>query len=273
MTPDSAPPRRHAARATRIPVADVTAAFASVFAALSLAIAAAYASVPALRSWLGSEYGLVAWFTRGAFTGAVIVGVWAARRSPSDSNLRWVIPTVAAWGLLDATHYGLGLIGTHPLEIGGVAVTSTNSLADGLGRWAAELGIGPGLAASGLIAIVVLGYSLARRARSWASGRVMLTEPRVLDYLALAGCCIVATPIIGLFGVVEAVGFASRLTMMSGATLLVVAALAAGDHRRTVAGWRGRIRPWLDERTESARALEPAEDSAVLHPRVFHPGN
>lgn len=270
MTSDSAPPPRHAARATRIPVADVTAAFASVFAAVTLAIAAAYASMPAVRSWLGSEYGLVAWFARGAFAGALIVGVWAARRSPSDSNLRWVIPTVAAVGLLDAVHYGLGLLGIHPFDIGGVAVSSIDDLANGLGQWAAELGIGPGLGAVGLIAIAIAGFTLARRARSWAAGRVMLTEPRVLDYLALAGCSIAATPVIGLFGVNEGVGFASRLTMMSASTLLVVAALAAGDHRRTVAGYRGRIRPWLGERSEP---LVPPEDTPVLHPRVFHSGN
>jgi hypothetical protein len=54
--------------------------------------------------------------------------------------------------------------------------------------------------------------------------------------------------VIGLLGVGDTVGFASRLAVMTAATLLVVAALAAGDHRRTVAGWRGRIRPWLGDR-------------------------
>ena len=34
-----------------------------------------------------------------------------------------------------------------------------------------------------------------------------------------------------------------------GATVLVAAALAAGDHRRTVAGWRNRMRPWFGDRS------------------------
>lgn len=256
MSPDAPLAARRPPAATRIPVADVTAAFASVFAALTLALAAAYAAVPVVRPWLGSEHGLVSWFARGAFSGAAIVGVWAARRSPSDSRFRWVIPAMAAWGLLDAAHYGLDLIGIQPAAIAGIRVSSATGLADGLGRWAASLGLGPGLGAAGLVIVALGGYSLGRRARSWAAGRVMVTEPRVADYLVLSCCCLAATPVIGLLGVGDTVGFASRLAVMTAATLLVVAALAAGDHRRTVAGWRGRIRPWLGDRP----AANPSTD-------------
>jgi len=258
MIPGTTAPPRRSARATRIPVADVTAAFASVVVALTLALAAAYATAPGVRPWLGSEHGLVSWFTRGAYAGAAIVGVWAARRSPSDSRFRWVIPGVAVWGVLDTAHYGLGLIGVQPIEIGEIRVSSATSLADGLGRWAADLGLGTGLGAAGLVIVALGGYWVLRRASSWAAGRVMVTEPRVVGYLVLSCCCIAATPAVGLLGVGDAVRFASRLADMTGATLLVVAALAAGDHRRTVAGWRGRIRPWLGDR--------PTSDSSVGAP-------
>jgi hypothetical protein len=130
---------RRPAASSSIPVADVTAAFASVFVALTLALAGVYATAPAARPWLASELGLVSWFTRGAFVGAIAT------------------------------------------------------------------------------------------------------------FLVASCCFLAATPAIGSLGGGEVVAFAARLSAMTGATVLVAAALAAGDHRRTVAGWRNRMRRWLED--------------------------
>ena len=233
--------------ASQIPVADVTAAFASAFAAVALALAAAYAAAPAARPWLSSELGLVQWFTRGAYAGAIGLGIWAARRSLPGSRFHWLIPSIGAWGLLDTVHYGLPLFGVAGPRLGGVTVSSLASVADGCGGWAETVGLTPGLGVAALVIVVGGAYAVGRRARSWAAGRVMVTETRVVDYLVLSCAFLAATPAVGLLGTAEVVAFAARLTAMTAAIVLVAAALAAGDHRRTVAGWRGRIRPWLDE--------------------------
>ncbi|MBI5157204.1 MAG: hypothetical protein HZA58_04230 [Acidimicrobiia bacterium] len=252
MTQASRSGRRPAASSS-IPVADVTAAFASVFAALTLALAGVYATAPAARPWLASELGLVSWFTRGAFAGAIAVGVWAARRSLPGSRFHWLIPTIAAWGLLDTIHYGLPLFGIVGPRLGGVAISSLTALADGCGKWAVDAGLAPGLGVAGIVMVVLGGYAVGRRGRAWAAGRVMVTEGRVVDFLVASCCLLAATPAIGSLGGGEVVAFASRLSAMTGATVLVAAALAAGDHRRTVAGWRNRMRPWLDDTSRPRR--------------------
>ncbi len=232
-----------------IPVADVTAAFASVFLALTLALAAAYATAPAARPWLASELGLVSWFSRGAFVAAIAVGVWAARRSFPGSRFHWLIPAVGMWGLMDTVHYGLPLFDIGGPRLGGVAVSSLTTLAEGCGTWAAAAGLAPGLGAATLGVVLLGGYAVGKRARAWAAGRVMVTESRVVDFLVASCCFLAATPAIGCLGSSEVAAFAARLSAMTGATVLVAAALAAGDHRRTVAGWRNRMRPWFGDRS------------------------
>lgn len=238
---------RRPAASSSIPVADVTAAFASVFVALTLALAAVYTTAPAARPWLASELGLVSWFTRGAFVGAIAAGIWAARRSLPGSRFHWLIPALGAWGLMDTVQYGLPLFGITGPRLGGVGISSLTALADGCGKWAASAGLAPGLGAAAIVVVLLGGYAVGRRARAWAAGRVMVTEGRVVDFLVGSCCFLAATPAIGSLGGGEVVAFASRLSAMTGATVLVAAALAAGDHRRTVAGWRNRMRPWLED--------------------------
>ena len=46
--------------------------------------------------------------------------------------------------------------------------------------------------------------------------------------------------------------FATNLFALIGGCLLVLAALAAGDHRTTVAGWRRRMWAWLGDESPLA---------------------
>jgi len=230
---------------TPVPVADLTAAFSSVFIALSVALAITYAATPELRGWLGGRNGLVDWITLGALAGAFTVGVWAMRRSPVESSFPLLIPTVAAVGIVDELRYFTGLMGAHGMVIDGVRVRSLDDFGNLFSIWSERLGLDwphptviLGLVA-GLTMMAVL------RTRRWAASRVLVTEHRVVVYIVASIGATIAAPLAGFFGPETAVAFASGLLEMTGATLLVVAGLAAADHRRTVAGWRRRLLPWL----------------------------
>lgn len=228
---------------SHIPVADVTSAFSSVFAALTVALAAIYVAAPEVRTWLGAAHGLIAWFAIGAFAAATILGVWAARRALTESRFRLVVPLLALWGLLDQVRYLV------PLLPGDLPGGSYGDVGAALADWAVPLGIGAGLGMA-IIAAVVLGAAAVRhRVRRWAEGRTMVTEGRVVDFVVGSGALLAAAPFVMMFGAGDGPAFAARLATMTGATALVLAALAAGDHRRTVAGWRGRMRPWIGDPT------------------------
>jgi len=238
---------------TTIPVADVTAAFSSVFIALSIALAVTYLAAPELRRWLGGRRGLVDWITFGALVAALAVGVWAMRRSPTESRFPLIIPALAAWGILDELRYLTGALGVHGFVIDGVQVRSLDDVGWLFSTWGERVGLTWLLGAvilglvAGLTAIAVL------RTRRWADNRVMVTEHRVVAYILASIGATVAAPLTGFFGSGAGVAFACGLVEMTGATLLVAAGLAAGDHRRTVAGWRRRLWPWLAEEGPLAR--------------------
>jgi hypothetical protein len=248
-TPQSLRPPASRLTATRtpIPVSDITAAFTSVFAALAIALAATYVGVPELRRWLAGTGGLVDWITLVSLIAAVAVGLWSVRRSSSESRFPYVIPAVAAWGILDEIRYFTGLVGSPGADIGGVSVRSFDDFAAVLTVWGSTIGADwrHGLAA--LAVMIALTLLALRRARGWAHDRVLVTEYRVINFLVLSVAFTVAAPVTGLFGSSTTAQFTGGLFEMVGATLLVVAGLAAADHRRTVAGWRRRLLPWMAE--------------------------
>ena len=232
---------------TPIPVADITAAFTSVFAAVAIALASTYAFVPELRRWLAGRGGLVDWMTFVALCAAIVVGLWALRRSSSESRFRYVIPAIAALGVLDETRYGLGVVGSNGTMIEGIAVRSYDDLGLVASSLAEKLGLG---SAHGLVALLGLAGLTALaiiRANTWTHDRVLVTEHRVVTFIVLSISVTLAAPVVGLFGASAAVQFAGGMFEMVGATFLVLAGLAAADHRRTVAGWRRRLHPWLAE--------------------------
>ena len=232
---------------TTVPVADVTAAFSSVFAALSIALAVTYAAAPELRRWLGGRYGLVDWITSGALAAALAVGLWAMRRSPVDSRFRLLIPAIAGWGILDELRYFTGILGAHGFVVDGVRIRSLDDFGSLTSIWAERLGMS-WLHATIILSLVAgLTLLLVIRTRRWAENRVLVTEHRVVAYILASLGATIAAPLTGFYGPGADVAFACGLLEMTGATFLVVAGLAAGDHRRTVAGWRRRLWPWLTE--------------------------
>lgn len=230
---------------TPVPVADVTAAFSSVFAALSIALTITYVAAPELRNWLGGRNGLVDWITLGALGGALAVGIWAMRRSPAETRFPLLIPTLAAVGILDELRYFTPLLGVHGLVIDDVPIRCLDDFTTLLSNWSARIGLAWPYAAVLLGMVGLLTVLAALRTRRWTESRVLVTEHRVVAYIFASVGATLAAPLTGMFGSANAVAFASAVLEMTGATLLVVAGLAAGDHRRTVAGWRRRLRPWL----------------------------
>lgn len=249
--PGAAPAR---GGSTPVPVADVTAAFSSVFVALAAALAVAYAGVPELRWWLGGRSGLVEWITFAALASALGVGIWAMRRTPADSRFRLIIPALATWGLLDELRYLGGLMGMQGLSVDGVDVRSLDDVGTLLSQWSGHLGLGWPMGAAAMCTAGGVTLLAVARTRRWSERLVLVTDHRVVGYILVSIGATVAAPLSGLFGAGDGVAFVGGLLEMTGATLLVVAGLAAGDHRRTVAGWRRRLSPWLSEERPMARS-------------------
>jgi len=253
---------------TPVPVADVTAAFSSVFVALSAALAVTYVTAPELRLWLGGRRGLVDWITLVALVAAFGVGIWAMRRSPTDAGFPLVIPIVAAWGVVDELRYFTGAVGLHGLSASGIQIRALDDVGSWLSVVSARLGPTWPYATIVLCAIASATLLAILRTRRWAERLVLVTEPRVVAYLLASVGTTIAAPLAGLYGTGSGVVFASGLLEMTGATLLVVAGLAAGDHRRIVAGWRRRLWPWLNE--EGPLASIPLGDAR--HPYLADHG-
>lgn len=228
-------------------MADVTAAFSSVFIALSVALGATYAAVPELRGWLGGRYGLVDLITFGALVAALVVGFWAMRRSTAESRFPRIIPLLASWGILDELRYFTGLVGLSPKGGGAGAIRSLDDVGSVLAAWSGRVGLGWPAPALLLCLLGVGTVAMIAHLRPWSDRLVLVTEYRVICYLLVSMAATIAAPLIGLFGPNSAGTFARSLLELTGATLLAVAGLAAGDHRRTVAGWRRRLWPWLSD--------------------------
>ncbi len=235
-----------------IPVADVTNAFTSVFAAVAIALAAAYLMVPDIREWLGSRDGLIAWATTATLVMATGIGIWAYRRSATDSSFRLVIPLTGGFLLMQAFRFGADEIGFGLPTITGVEIGSLVDLREVVSINAERLGLG---FTTGLLVLTVtaaLTAGAAIWARHWALNRVLVTEtPVVMWFVASVGTN-AAIPVLGFFGEGTGAWFTTAMTGLSAAGFLVIAGLAAGDHRRTAAGWRRRISPWLTNETPLA---------------------
>lgn len=227
---------------------DVTAALASVFGALTVAVAAAFWVSPELRPWLIETGGLLDWFSTAALIAALVVGAWSARRSVDATWGRFVVPGVAAWALLESFSYGLKTVGPFSFDIAGVEVSSLADLGRAGGVWATRLDLSTGLGITGLVLIALASWSVMRATAVGARQGLRATETRVIAYLILAGTLLITSVVVSVFGPHLLPTFASRLLWMTGSTAMVLAASAAADHRRTVAGWRSRMQPWLAER-------------------------
>jgi hypothetical protein len=249
MKPSTAPGNQagRPARGGRslIPVADVTNAFGSGFAAVALALAAAYVVAADVRPWLGARDGLISWTTTAAYAIALVIGVWAARRSTREGNFRLLIPVAATLLLGQQVRWGADAIGLPLPTLSGVEVGSLVDLREVVSLNAERLGLGTPTGLAVLAVILGATAAAAAWARRWADERVLVTEaPVVMWFVASLGCA-AAVPAFGIFGDGSGAWFATGVAGLLSSGFLAMAALAAGDHRRTVAGWRRRMWPWI----------------------------
>ena len=238
---------------TSIPVADVTKAFGSVFTAVALALVAAYVAAPDIRTWLASRTGLVAWATTAGYTIALVIGIWAARRSTRDGSFRLMIPVTAVMLLGQQIRFGADVVGMPLPTLSGLEIGSLVDLREVVSLNAERLGLGVPTGVA--VLTIVLGATAAAAiwARRWADERVLVTEaPVVMWFVASLGCA-AAVPAFGIFGIGSGAWFATGMAGLLSSGFLAMAALAAGDHRRTVAGWRRRIWPWIGDEGSLSR--------------------
>lgn len=232
---------------SRIPVADITLAFTTVFSAALVAIVAAFVFVPEIRPWLAASDGLIAWTSTATLALAVAVGVWAYQRSTAESRFRMLIPTVAVVAFLQSIRFGTSALSIQLPEISGIGVGSLVDLRVVTSLNAERLGLGWHTGLLILVLIGLVGAWIAVAAWKWARDRVRVTETAVVVYFVGAIAVELSVPVFGFFGESDAAWFATVLASLLGAGLLVVAGLASGDHRTTVAGWRRRMMPWIGE--------------------------
>lgn len=236
-------------RRSIVPVADITNAFASVFAAVAIALITAYLMVGEVRPWLGARNGLVAWMSTATLVFAVGACTWAYRRSTTDSRFPMVLPLTAVLMLGQEIRFGADALGFAPPTVSGIEVGSLVDVREVVSLNAERLGLG--FPTGVLVLILVIGATVvwAARARRWADGRVLVTEARVVMWLVASIGIALTVPFLGLFGEGTGAWFVTKMAGLASAGFLVVAGLAAGDHRRTVAGWRRRIWPWISDTT------------------------
>lgn len=228
-----------------VPVADLTNAFGSVFAAVGLAVVAAYVAAPDVRPWLASRNGLVAWMTSAGYAMAFVIAIWAARRSTRDSSFHLVLPVTAALLLGQSLRWGAGVVDLPLPMLSGIEIGSLVDLREAASLNAERLGLGVPTGTALLAAVFGATAAAAAWARRWANDRVLVTEaPVVMWYVGSVGAA-AAIPAFGLFGEGTGAWFATNITHLVSAGFLAMAALAAGDHRRTVAGWRRRMWRWI----------------------------
>lgn len=230
-----------------IPVADVMSAFTSVFLAVNIALVAAFAAVPDIREWLASPTGLVAWTAVATLALAVGVGFWAAGRTVTSGRVRFAVPVAAAVLLAQALRLGAGYLGFAFPSLQGVEVASLSDLREAVAAAAIRFSLGPVTALAALFLTAGLTVFAMLRVARWARGRVLVTDPSSVILLTAALGSEAAIPGLGLFGQSPAARFCAVMVALVAAELLVLAGLTAGSHRRTVAGWRRRIWPWLAE--------------------------
>jgi hypothetical protein len=232
---------------SRVPVADITLAFTTVFTAALIAIVAAFVFVPEVRPWLAASDGLISWTTRATLGLAVATGVWAYRRSTTESRFRMLIPSAAAVLFLQSIRFATSALHIQLPEVSGLPVGSLLDLRAVTSLNAERLGLGWAIGALILVLIGLVSAWIAAIAWKWARDRVRVTETAVVVYFVSALAIESAVPVLGFFGESTGAWFATVMASLVGAGLLVVAGLASGDHRTTVAGWRRRMKPWIGE--------------------------
>jgi hypothetical protein len=228
-----------------------------VFAAVLIALVAAFALVPDSRQWLAASDGLISWIATATLTLAVAVGIWAFGRSSPDSRFRRLIPGAAALLLLQSVRFGAAFLDFGLPTVDGVEIGSLVDLRRVTSVTAERFGLGWAAGIFALILVIVATALIARSASRWARDRVRITDTAVVAYFVAALGIEAAIPALGFFGEAAGAWFATTILGLVGAGLLVIAGIASGDHRTIAAGWRRRIGPEIA--VEGSRSGRPVD--------------
>ena len=227
-------------------IAELTSAFRRALGAVLLAIVGAFMAAPRLQAWLADPDGITRWAAIAFFGSSIGLAGWALWRGSASRRAGYLVIALGVVGLGEEVASGASLFGFEPPEIGGVAVRGVHDLFDVVRV------IAPGTA--GRVTLAALAFVVA----STIALVVFLHRHRLRSFvvenravlLALGSSVLfLSPPAVALFGATTTHRFVAEILGMVGAGLLVTAAMSLHDHRRTVAGWRRRIRPWMvDER-------------------------
>lgn len=244
MTPAGRPTRGGSAR---VPVADIMKAYASVLVAIVIAFVAAFSLVPEVRGWLTVRDGLVAGTAMATALLAVGTGSWAYRRSTAESRLRALIPMAAVVLALQHVRWGADIVGYRLPVVSGIRLGSLMDARDLVSISATHLGMGDGTGTLVVLLVALCTMWAAIAAHRWALDRSRITDGTSLVYVVFAGAMSSLVPVMGFFGDGSLARFGAAMAELMGSGFLVLAGISAGDHRRTVAGWRRRMWAWIDE--------------------------
>jgi len=240
------------------PVAEATRAATAGLAAVAAGLVVAYAALPRQRSWLAAGNGLTDAATALVLLAALIAALWAIRRTPGAARWCRLIPIAALLGLLDETHAAAGLLHFTLPALGPVTIDGVSALfAAGQHIATAELGLSPlDLAAGAAVVIAAAAFLLARRRRATRAAAWLADHPSALHLLAASALASVAV-VLDVLTAAQPAGFVEEWLEFVAGALLLRGALLILRQDPAAAGWRQRLRPWLDGGT-SPRAMPSA---------------
>lgn len=229
------------------PVAEATRAVTLGLAAVALALAVAYAVLPAQRAWLASSNGLTDLATAVLFSLTAAAGWWAIRRTPDAARWSHLLPLAAVLGFLDEAHYGAGILGFDLPQVGPITVDGASSLLAVAEHVAStRLGLGPwDLAASAALLAALAAFVLARRRRAPRAAAWLIDRPPAV-HLAAAATLVTGACALNLIAGSGVLRFTEEWLEFCAAALLCRGVLLILRHGPEAMGWRQRLRPWLD---------------------------
>jgi hypothetical protein len=240
------------------PVAEATRAATIGLGAVAAGLVVAYAAWPRQRAWLAAGNGLVDAATALALLAALIIALWAIHRTPGAARWCRLLPVAALLGLLDEVHLAAGLLHFSLPTLGPVTIDGFSALvAAGQHVATTQLGLSPvDLAAASAVVIAAAAFMLARRRRATRAAAWLADHTPALHLLAAAALAAAAVAL-DVLAATQLADFAEEWLEFAAAALLLRGALLIPRHNPAAAGWRQRLRPWLDGETPQ-RAMPSA---------------
>jgi hypothetical protein len=177
---------------------------------------------------------------------AVLIGVWAMRRTPAAPRAYWLIPGIGVLGIVDEIGLGAGLFGFGRLEVGEVTVKGIDDLfAAGVHLATDTLGLTTlDLIAAGGAVLALVAFYLARRGRAARIAAWLRDHPPGILLAAVIGIIVLAN-VLEFVDEPSGVAFISEMLELAGFGVLVLAALQIPRPDPSLQGWRPRMAAWF----------------------------